>query len=105
MKYPVLTKASRKFFSGDVEIYHVQPTTDPLPALKAPIFEIATCIVKDPSMQTQLEEVLDEMTSSIREFPPSEGVYGASWGIVPEKPGTHVILVGYKSVEASWSIS
>ena len=101
--YPPVTEGSKKFFAGEVEIYHVLPTSDPLPALKAPIYEIATCIVNDPSLQSEIENVLEEMASSVRSFPPSDGVYGAAWGPVPEKPGTHVILVGYKSIEVKFN--
>lgn len=98
-QYPAVLQTAKKIFAEEVEIFHVQPHSDPAPILNSPITERATCIMKDPATKDEFEKAIEEMVGAHKFF--ADVSQGATWGRVLEKPDTYVMLVGWETVEVS----
>lgn len=94
----LLQHITKIFATKDLDIFHVHPRSDPLPALNAPITELATAVLKDPAAREEVEQALVRV---IKAHDNLEGIYGATWGQVVEKEDTYVFIVGWESVEVS----
>lgn len=95
-QYPAVLQTAKNIFAEEVEIFHVQPRSDPAPILNSPITERATCILKDLATKDEFEKVMEEMIGALADVS-----HGATWGPVLEKPDTYLMLVGWENVEVS----
>lgn len=78
----------------------MQVRGDPLPALNAPVTELAKCTLKDQASKDEVEQAFDELIKGHGLFP--DDAYGATWGNVIGQEGTYMLLVGWSSVEVSF---
>ena len=78
---------------------HLQPRSDPVPALNAPVTEVATIVLKDVAGREELEKTLEGMATKL--VAAASGVYGVAWGTLVEKEDTYIAVIGWESVEVS----
>ncbi|OBZ75177.1 hypothetical protein A0H81_04819 [Grifola frondosa] len=103
-KYPILNKNTETFFSGAVDILHVQLTSEPYKAFQAPVTEIATFTLHEGQSKEQLEEWVNALVNGVNALPEDSGAYWASWGPSVEKDNVLVVFIGWESVKAHFEV-
>ncbi|KAH9980344.1 hypothetical protein BGW80DRAFT_1274994 [Lactifluus volemus] len=77
-------------------IYAYWEVDEALPCLKAPLVELTKITAKEGIAKKDIYAVLDKYIAHIRSL-----VDGATYGDVYEKPGQIVLVIGWKSIQAS----
>ncbi len=87
--------------SGELQIFHVKPTTEPYKAFDAPVLEIATFTLDEGKSKPALESLVQELANAVLG---GLGVADASWGAIVEKPDAVALFIGWTTVEVSMSL-
>ncbi|VDC05591.1 unnamed protein product [Peniophora sp. CBMAI 1063] len=88
-----------KVFASKPDVIHVPFTSDPLPALRAPVTEIAWFTAKADASDKETGDNILQVVQQLVELSGSRGV-AVSTGQVVERPGQVVCVAGWESIEA-----
>ncbi|KAI0320534.1 hypothetical protein OF83DRAFT_565723 [Amylostereum chailletii] len=87
---------------GSLTFVHTFFVSDPTPALRAPVTEVAWFTLKDGASRARAIALLDVVArpNAAEAARPDRRTFGAAWGEVVERPGRFCLVVGYASVAA-----
>ncbi|KAI0770233.1 hypothetical protein C8Q74DRAFT_883950 [Fomes fomentarius] len=98
--YSTLRRSITSIFdtsAGELQIFHVKPTTEPYKAFEAPVLEIATFTLNEGKSKPALESLVQELANAVLG---GLGVVDASSGAIVEKPDAVALFIGWTTVEA-----
>ena len=100
--YPKLVKAIQDILDpSTLKMMHVACTSDPFPALNAPVTELATFALQEGKSKAALEVLVQELSVAIGAAPKGAGAISPVWGPIVERENDLGLFIGWTSVDVS----
>ena len=98
--YPKLGKAISAIFDvPKLKVVHILTTSDPSPALSAPVTELVMITLHEGASKSELESLVSQLGEAMAAAPASAGVFKLCWGPLAEKENVLGMVIGWENVE------